>query len=158
MAHLSSSAGHRPLRESFIGFCAGAIAVLIFHQGMLMVLHATGVSSRGAFPMNPTEPFGVPQVISLAFWGGVWGIIFVHVVPRIRVRGAGYWLAALAFGAILPTLVAWFIVAPLKRQPIGGGWQPLGMLTGLLVNGAWGLGTALLISLAHRGRRWPSQN
>lgn len=155
MPHLSSSDGRRSLRESFIGFFAGAIAVLTFHQGMLMVLHATGVTSRGAFPMNPTEPFGVPQVISLAFWGGVWGIVFVHVVPHIRARGAGYWLAAVAFGAILPTLVAWFIVAPLKGQPVAAGWQPPGMLTGLLVNGAWGLGTALLIFLAHSGRRSP---
>jgi hypothetical protein len=44
-------------------------------------------------------------------------------------------------------LVAWFIVAPLKIQPVAGGFQPAAMVTGLLVNGAWGVGTALLLRL-----------
>src|SRR3546814_2115930 len=70
--------------------------------------------------MAPTRPFGVPQVVSLAFWGGVWGFVFSWVEPKFP-RGAGYWIAALLFGAIFPTLVAWFVVAPIKGQPVADG-------------------------------------
>ena len=57
------------------------------------------------------------------------------------------------FGALGPTLVAWFLVAALKGQPLGGGWKGSTMITGLLVNGAWGLGTALLLRGFYGGRR-----
>jgi hypothetical protein len=65
-------------------------------------------------------------------------------------RGAKYWVAAIAFGALLPTLVAWFLVAPLKHQPVAGGWKPKTMMIGPIVNAAWGLGTALISRLAKR--------
>lgn len=127
-----------------IAFIAGFLAVLFFHQSLLGMLHAINFAPRPPFPTQPTKPFGVPQVWSLAFWGGVWGIVFAAVASRFP-RGDRFWLAALGFGAVFPTLVAWFIVAPLKGQPIAAGWQPAAMITGLLVNGAWGLGTALFI-------------
>ncbi|MBD2472852.1 hypothetical protein [Nostoc sp. FACHB-145] len=52
----------------------------------------------------------------------------------------------LIFGAVVPTLVAWFIVAPLKGQAIAGGGKPSAIIPGLLVNAAWGIGTALLFN------------
>ena len=52
------------------------------------------------------------------------------------------------FGAIAPTLVAWFVVASIKGQPIAAGWQPFRMLTGLIINGAWGVGTGLFLTAA----------
>jgi hypothetical protein len=70
-------------------------------------------------------------------------MIFAAVEHRFP-KGIRYWVAALLFGALGPTLVSWFVVMPLKGQAVAGGWQPAGMVTGLLVNGAWGLGTALL--------------
>jgi hypothetical protein len=68
-------------------------------------------------------------------------------------RGARYWLYAFAFGAVLPSLVAWFVVAPLKGLPMAGGWQANRMITGFLINGAWGVGTALLLALLYRTNR-----
>jgi hypothetical protein len=59
--------------------------------------------------------------------------------------------AAIIFGAIAPTLVAWFVVAPLKGQALAAGWVPARMAIGPIVNGAWGLGTA--IGLCLLGRR-----
>ncbi|MNC88277.1 hypothetical protein D3C83_40770 [compost metagenome] len=53
------------------------------------------------------------------------------------------------FGAIFPTLVAWFVVAPLKGQPVAAGGAIPGMLTGLIINGAWGIGTALFLVLGN---------
>jgi hypothetical protein len=122
-------------------FVAGALAVPLFHQTALLVLNAIGWIARKPFAFTPTKPFGVPQLVSLAFWGGIWGILLGLVLIRIRSRSA-YWTVALIFGAIAPTLGAIFVAAPLKGQPIGGDAKML--LVGLLVNGAWGIGTAAL--------------
>ncbi|HXJ09238.1 MAG TPA: hypothetical protein VNH12_07000, partial [Burkholderiales bacterium] len=51
------------------------------------------------------------------------------------------------FGAIVPTLVAWLIVAPMKGQPIAAGFAPMAMAIGPIVNAAWGLGTGLGLAL-----------
>ena len=61
----------------FFGFVAGFFATLVFHQLMLALLYWAGVALFGPFPIAPTHhPFRVPVVISLAFRGGVWGILF----------------------------------------------------------------------------------
>lgn len=127
------------------GFVAGFIATLVFHQGLLELYHLAGVLSRSAWAMRPVPPLGVPQVISLAFWGGVWGMPLA-LLARSLTHSAARWLFALVFGAILPTLVAWYVVIPLK----GGHFEP-SLATawiGLTLNGVWGLGTELLL-------RWP---
>lgn len=136
------------IRLVVLGFACGFVAVLVFHQGMLALLQAVGVTDSAPFPTEPTSPFGVPQVWSAAFWGGVWGMVFALVQLRFP-RGAAYWVAALLFGALVLTLVAWLVVLPLKgRDPGPGGGAAA--LTGLLVNGAWGVGTALLLRGAER--------
>ena len=136
----------------FYGFVAGFLAVLLFHQPALAILTELGVAKASVYSARPTAPFGVPQVVSIAFWGGVWGIAFAAIEHRFR-HGVLYWVFALGFGAIFPTLVAWFVVAPLKGLPVAGGWQSARMITGLMINGAWGLGTALLLAVADRARR-----
>jgi hypothetical protein len=108
------------------------------------MLNASGFVEAGTYSMRATRPFGVPQVMSLAIWGGVWGIAFSLVQARFP-RGAGYWIASFVFGAVFPTLVARFVVAALKHQPLAGGWESHKMITGVLINGAWGVGTALLL-------------
>lgn len=140
-----------------LGFAAGAVSVLLFHQGLLALLHAAGLTPRAPFSMQPTAPFGVPQVLSLAFWGGVWGVALASTDRRLPRRYSSV-VAGTLFGAVAPTLVAWFVVATLKDQPLAAGGDPRAMLTGVLVNAAWGAGTALLLLLAHRfhdGRRAP---
>jgi hypothetical protein len=138
-----------------LGFVAGFLAVLLFHQPVLAVLSYIGLAKAGVYSFTATGPLGVPQVISLAFWGGVWGLLFAAIEHRFP-RGSAYWIYAFLFGAIFPTLVAWFIVLPMKGSPMAGGWEINRMLTGVLINGAWGLGTGLLLHLAHRaGRRHP---
>lgn len=127
-------------------FLSGAIAVPLGHQLMLWLLNLAGMTTRKPFVMAATKPFGVPSVISLSFWGGVWGILLGLVLARSR--GARYWLVALLFGAIAPTLVAAFVVAPLKGIKVGGDSKLL--LTGLLVNAVWGLATAAFVWFATR--------
>lgn len=129
-----------PLRP-VTGFAAGALSVLVFHQLTLAVLHAAGVAPFAPYSLDPVPPLGVPGFVSAAFWGGVWGIVFALVDGRFP--PARYWLAAFGFGAILPSLVALFVVVPLKGGPVGAGFDPMIWITALIINGAWGLGTGL---------------
>jgi hypothetical protein len=130
------------------GFVAGALAVLVFHQGTLAMLHAIGLTPRSPYGMQATAPFGIPQIWSTAFWGGVWGVILALALRRLD--GPRLVFASIVFGAVAPTLVAWFVVAPLKGQPMAGGFAAAAMATGLLVNAAWGLGTGALLLLFGR--------
>lgn len=128
------------------GFVAGFVATLIFHQIGLLVLHLLGITPAMPYNVSPVPPFGVLQFLSLSFWGGVWGAIFVLVEPLLVRSPGGYWIAAIIFGAVFPTLVAWFVVLPLKGLPAGNGFHFPGILVGPIVNGLWGLGTALFLS------------
>jgi len=130
------------MKRALLGFIAGFVATLVFHQLAILLLHLAHVVPNAPWPMRPVPPFGIPSVISLAFWGGVWGAIMIPVIDRRR--GGAYYVWAIVFGAILPTLVAWFVAAPLKHQPIAGGFKPRAMMIGPIVNGVWGFGTALL--------------
>ncbi len=137
-------------RWLIVGFISGFVGVLVFHQGALGLLHAAGIAARPPYSFAPTQPFGVPQLWSLAFWGAAWGLALAMSLARLE--GGALVLAATVFGAILPTLVAWFVVAPLKGQPMAAGWVPLAMMVGPLVNGAWGLGTGLGLAIFGRPR------
>ncbi|MBI4525525.1 MAG: hypothetical protein HY695_17125 [Deltaproteobacteria bacterium] len=131
------------------GFIAGFFATLIFHQLALALLWSAGLAPFGPFLMEPTRPFGVPAVFSLAFWGGVWGIIF-GLIEGSFPRAGRYWLTAFLFGAILPSLVALFIVLPLKGRPVAGGWHPPLLLTAFLINGTWGVGAGIFLKALSR--------
>lgn len=130
-----------------LGFVAAFGAVLIFHQLGLGVLNLIGITPGVPYNIKGVPPFGVPAVISLAFWGGVWGIVFVLVEPWLARCPGGYWVGAIVFGAIFPTLVAWFIVFPLKGIPVAGGFRFPGILVVPIIDGLWGLGTAWFLRL-----------
>ena len=97
-----------PWLRAFIG---GFLATLIFHQGVWFLLHLAGAVPP-PFSLEPTQPLGVPKVISLAFWGGVWGIPIWMLIRHSR--GPKFWFKAAAFGAVGPSLVALAIVYPIK--------------------------------------------
>jgi hypothetical protein len=140
-------------RWLLVGFLSGAAAVLIFHQGAFALLHALALTPNAPYPMRPTAPFGIPAIWSLAFWGGVWGVLLAATLARVR--GSAFIACSALFGALLPTLVAWLVVAPLKGQPIAAGFHPAAMAIGPIVNAAWGLGTG--IGLALFGNRKTSE-
>jgi hypothetical protein len=128
----------------FFGFIAGFLATLIFHQLTLAVLWNAKLAPFPPFITAATPPFGVPVVVSLAFWGGIWGIVFALVHGAFPSR-AGYWLVSFLFGALLPSAFALLVVLPLKGKPLGGGWHPPLLITAFLINGAWGIGTGLFL-------------
>jgi len=124
-------------------FGAGFLATLIFHQAVILVFHLLGVFPRAPWDFSPVPPLGVPSVLSLSFWGGVWG---VALWPLLKgASGTAYWIRAVVLGAIGPTVVAFLVVAPLKGRAFGMGWDPKLWIGGFIVNGAWGYGLALLL-------------
>ena len=126
------------------GFVAGVLGTLVFHQIALAVLHAIGLSPFGAYPMAPTAPLGVPTVVSLAFWGGVWGIPYAFIHRRFP-AGAGYWVAAFLFGAIATSFVGLFILPFVKGGPFAAGGNVPVLIVVFLINGAWGVGTGVVL-------------
>ena len=126
----------------FRWFLSGALAVPLFHQVALLLMNYAGLVDRYPYSMVPTQPFGIPQVISLTFWGGVWGLLLGLLISE-RTVTSNYWAIALVFGAVAPTLVAMFVVPPLKGQEAGS-WDVLRFAIGAVLNGAWGIGTGIL--------------
>jgi hypothetical protein len=131
------------LLRAFLGFVAGAIAVLTFHQGMVEILHLLGLTPFTAFRTASVPPFGVPLVVSLSFWGGLYGAAFGALMPRFTLP---LWLCGVILG-LIAALVAMFIVAPIKGHPIAQGWAAGPILRSLLINGTWGLGVGLILPL-----------
>ncbi|MDX1496336.1 MAG: hypothetical protein R3352_02165 [Salinisphaeraceae bacterium] len=129
----------------FNAFLAGFIATLLCHQGVLSLLHSLNPEVPAAYNLSPVPPFGAPAVISLAFWGGVWGIVLWQLIKNSS--GMKYWLLALVIGAVGPSAVALFIVMPLKGLGVAMGWNPQIIMGALILNAAWGLGTGFFIKL-----------
>jgi hypothetical protein len=124
-------------------FIAGFVSTLVFHQGMLGLMHLADSKVPAPFAMTPTAPLHVPAVISLAFWGGVWGIVLWAIIRNMR--GASYWASAAIIGAVAPSAVYWFIVMPLKGMAVMGGWNPAVFVGALIVNLVWGVGVAIIM-------------
>jgi hypothetical protein len=139
------------LKTLILGFIAGFLATLIFHQGAWLALYQIHFipADRPPWPLDPVPPFGVPSVISKAFWGGLWGVVLAPFLDRYR--GPTYWVSWIVVGALFLTLTALYVVSPIKGEPIPPLWPRF--YYALLVNGAWGLGTALFLRLFGEARQ-----
>ncbi|MCK6449488.1 MAG: hypothetical protein L6R19_01305 [Alphaproteobacteria bacterium] len=145
-------ASRAPLTILLAGFVAGFLAVLLFHQPVGAAMHWLGWSRFAPFSMAPVPPLGVPRVLSLAFWGGVWGIVLAAVAAWLPRRPGAFLLAGFVFGIVGPAFFAWFVLAPLRGQAVAQGWQATALLRSAVINGMWGLGAALFLLLARRLR------
>ncbi|MGA3118611.1 MAG: hypothetical protein ABSF90_29815 [Syntrophobacteraceae bacterium] len=150
MAHQVTHAGCST--RSLFGFIAGFLATLIFQQLTWWVLWSVGLAPFNAFS-TAVNAFGVPEVLSHAFWGGIWGVLFAMFDRRFPAR-SGYWVTAFLFGAVLPSAVGLMVVGPLKGNPMGGGWHLPRLLTAFLSNGAWGIGTGLILGILPSRSNW----
>jgi hypothetical protein len=139
------------LKTLIVGFIAGFIATLIFHQGVWFVLYQIHLipPERPPWPVDPVPPFGVPSVISKAFWGGVWGAALAPLLDRFR--GATYWASWILVGGVLLSLTGIYLVTSIKGEPIPPPWPRF--LYAFIANGAWGLGTALFLCLFGEARQ-----
>ena len=131
------------------GFVAGFLSVLVFSSGAIALYHAAGAPVPFApWSMAPLPPFGVPQTLSAAFFGGLWGAAYGAAEPWLTAR-LGWLAGGLVFGA-LPLLALWFVVFPLKGIPVGGGFTAYGLQQGIVLHAAFGLGLAIFYRIARR--------
>jgi len=135
-----------------IGFASGALSVLIFQMGVGAILHGFGLTPNAPYSMAPTSPFGVPQSLSGAFWGGLWGILLFAILRQAESEFR-YWLTAILFGAFAVGGVLLFVVLPLKGRPFAAGWNPntIGLI--LCLHAVFGFGAAVFIRLFGTLRR-----
>lgn len=132
------------------GFVAGALAVVVFHQGMVLALHLLGQIPNFPWSMRAIAPWGVPAIINQMFWGGLWGAAFAIFGAMIPIssdlaRGALY-------GLVGPWLLGNGILVPLfKGGSFLWGFNPQNMWRGALIGAAFGLGLAVFMRM-FRGR------
>jgi hypothetical protein len=149
--------GGNEMRTVVVGFLAGSVGVLIFHQLGFLIANELGLLKVQIYSLRPVPPLGVPWILSAAFWGGLWGIVGAYVIPRLPAAVDGPW-GWMLFAGVLVTLVNWLIVLPLKGAPVGGGFPMPGVVVAPLVYAFWGVGMWLLVGLTRRalGRKWAS--
>lgn len=137
------------LRTALIGFVAGALGILTFHQAGFWLASELGYARSVLYNMRPVPPWGVPMIASQAFWGGLWGVLIGFAVPRLPrpLNGVLGWILS---AVVAVTLVNWFVVLPLKGLPAGGGFRMPGAVVVPLVYGLWGFGMWLIAGLARR--------
>jgi hypothetical protein len=104
-----------------LGFLAGALSHLIFQGGFGAILYVAHLIPALPWSLAPVPPLGVPRSLSLAFWAGLWGLVYALLEPRLTAH-FGWWVGGLVFG-IAPLLVYWFVVLPLKGAGVGGGFH-----------------------------------
>ncbi len=127
------------------GFAAGFLAVLTVHQGILWLGTALHFFQAQPWSFRPVPPLGIPQVLSLAFWGGLWGVLIAFLAPKFG-SGFGWWLSVFVIFGLATTLVGWYVVGPLKGQKV----EPIDLnrlVTGLVINGGFALGAAAILRL-----------
>jgi hypothetical protein len=139
------------IRLIVLAFIAGVLGVLVFHQAAALLLQHLVAGSPEAklifgqvqppFPMDPVSHLGVPAVLSAACWGGIWGVLLALMLRTgpMPVLASGF-----LFGAVVLTLAGFALAAALKGMPLLVVDRQAWLRAGLL-NGAWGLGTALLL-------------
>lgn len=125
-----------------IGFAAGALSHVVFQGALGTAYHAAGLIPGLPWSLDPVAPFGVPRSASLAFWAGLWGVLFSalqpQLGPRLGVLGSSL---ALAMAALL---VRWLVVLPLKGDAIAEGFVPQAMLVFIGFHLAFGIGVTLI--------------
>lgn len=137
------------LRIIVAGFVAGALSVLVFHQLGFYFAAELGFSRPNLYSLRPVPPWGVPTIVSQAFWGGLWGIVGAFIVTRLPgvLGGALGWIL---FAITLVLAVNWFVVPPIKGTPIGGGWRLPNVIVVPIVYAMWGFGMWVFHTLARR--------
>jgi hypothetical protein len=141
------------MRTVFVGFVAGALGVLIFHQLGFWIANELGYARAPLYNLRPVPPWGVPTILSMAFWGGLWGIAAAFLVPRLPGVLSGL-LGWVLFAAIVVTLINWFIVFPIKGAPMGGGFRMPGLAVVPLVYALWGVSMWLIARLLRAALGW----
>ncbi|GEP56049.1 hypothetical protein [Reyranella soli] len=131
------------MRTVIVGFVAGALSVLIFHQFGFWLSKELGYTPQAViYNMRPVPPWSVPTIASSAFWGGLWGIVAAFLVPRLPGALGGV-LGWILFAAIIVAIVNWTVVLPIKNGRFNMPGLPI-IVVLPLVYGLWGFGMWLI--------------
>ncbi len=118
-----------------LAFLSGFLATLIFHQGGLLIFWALEIIPTFPWDLTPNSA-GVPKILSLAFFGGLWALPSYALARSIE---KFFWAVQIIFGSIFPTAVAMLVVFPLKGIAVSA---PI-IIGGLILNGLWGWGVGI---------------
>ena len=132
----------------FRGCVAGAVSVLLFHQTTLQLFFWLGWAPQAAFRIGLVPPFNAPLVVSITFWGAVYGGLFALLVPWIK---GPLWFKGMVAGVCAMTL-AWVVFLPIMGFPTAFGWRAWPMLRSFVAYQMWGLGLVLVLPLLHPRR------
>ena len=125
-----------------LGFIAGVVATLVFHQGTIWLLSQVMAFPFGPWNMRPNA-YGVPGVLALSFWAGVWAILLAWLLawrPALPDLLTGFVL-----GAVVPSIWGWTVIAAMHGRPFFAGGNLRTILLVLFINGVWGWATVLLL-------------
>jgi hypothetical protein len=139
-----------------LGFLAGALSHLIFQGGLGSVLYAAHQVPALPWSLMPVPPLGVPRTLSLAFWAGLWGVVYAVLEPRLTAR-LGWWPGGLVFG-LAPLIVYGLVVLPLKGLGIGGGFHLARVPIEIAFHVVFGLGVAIIFRSGLGLLRWSAMS
>ncbi|HEY0181470.1 MAG TPA: hypothetical protein VGC09_01570, partial [Rhodopila sp.] len=117
----------------------------VFHQSVLQLFFWLGLAPQAAFRVAVVPPFNAPMVVSVTFWGAVYGGVFSALMPRLPQRV----LVRIGLAGIFAILMTWFVVRPLAGHPAAFGWQPNDMVRSAAACLMWGVGLVLILPLLH---------
>jgi hypothetical protein len=139
-----------PVGMAVLGFVAAAISVLIFHQGMILILHLIGQVPNFPWSFRPNSS-GVPQLISGMFFGGLYGILFAFVLVYLPASWPA-WVKGIVLAVVINWFIANQILLPLIRDtPTFAALRaPARLHIGILISAAFGLGWILIYDFARQ--------
>lgn len=129
-------------RTLVLGFAAGVLSVLVFHQGTVWLLHMAGQVPTAPYGLRPIPPFGVPQIVNQCFWGGLWGVLIAVLLRRLRVPDL---LFGFLFGAVALGLTNWVVLPAIKGGAFFAGGDPRRLAITVAIVGTFGWGVALIL-------------
>jgi hypothetical protein len=147
-----------PAMWIMLGFVAGLVSVLTFHQGTIGLMYLLGFVPNPPYNMAARPPLGVPGVFSASFWGGLWIMVFAAVTwyrPSLRRTNRDLVIAGLLWGAVVIPLFNLLVLGPvIYGRPFA--FALPGFIRGMIIHGMFGLGAAVFMILGQRllnGRR-----
>jgi hypothetical protein len=145
-----------PIGRIVLGFIAGAITVVIAHEGIIYLLGMAGYIPNRAWSMTPAiPPWGVPRLVNNIFWGALWGGLFGLIYSALP--GGMSWLKGLIYGLLIVVLSNWILLPLIKGRVFGqdnqvlfSNYDPRRMLITVAIVGGFGLGLGIIYGLIAR--------
>ncbi len=154
-----------------IGFLAGALAVLLAHQPIILGLKSIGMlpaasTAYNMLPLGNAPPAlsnlfkgfgfaGWPILFNQLFWGGLLGSLFGLIHGKIP--GGIMLIKGLIFGLLMVVLSNWMLVPFIKGQLFGfpnqnyfANFIPDRMLVAAIIQSGFGMATGVLYGLFRR--------